>query len=227
MYSAGSLESTNEALPAASTGLQELNFLSSGITAENLAILLRLPRHLRRLTLGAPFNLVLSRTAAYHTPSVRHIAAMSSVFHTLECLRIIQSQSPQLQSRDPAIGLEKFKALRYLELPSRCFPGTPMPENLSTTISGGPMKFPESLEVLKVTVRDPIESQISSIVKERKSVAPALRRIILSVAGSADFTNLKVACVEAGIEMQVVRESTHVSFHGPALWKIADQIRST
>lgn len=39
-------------VPAASTGLQELNLLSCNISANSLANLLRLPRHLKQLTVG-------------------------------------------------------------------------------------------------------------------------------------------------------------------------------
>jgi hypothetical protein len=105
-------------IPTASTGLEELNLHSCMLSSQGLANLLRLPRNLKHLTIGAPFSFSY-RSNIQHLSSAHIIAAMSPVYETLECFRIIQAPSVSAGlnwAKGPASGLENLTAVRYLDI---------------------------------------------------------------------------------------------------------------
>lgn len=103
-------------IPSASTRLEELNLLSCNISPESLTTLLRLPQRLKRLTLGTPLGY---SSWDRGSSSTQYITAMFPVYPTLECFRLIAA--PALRTnwgQGPAIGLQNFIVLKYLEIAS-------------------------------------------------------------------------------------------------------------
>jgi hypothetical protein len=87
-------------------------------------------------------------------------------------------------------------------------------------------KLPPKLEVLKVTATSRISSQLRLIIIETKRLSPSLRKVVLSiqVAAEEDVSDLRLACEQRSIALQVLHESAHAYFHGPPVWEIPDQM---
>jgi hypothetical protein len=211
-------------VPTASTGLEELNLLSCNISKESLAEILRLPRCLKQFTLGTPFSYTIWE---WGSSSSEYISEMYPVYDTLECCRLIAA--PALRAtwaRGPAIGLENFTALKYLEIA-----GTSLvePNEMYMTRYRPPptpayrLRLPPKLEVLKVSPKA-WTHHLDKVLAEKAEV-PSFRRLVLSVVAEEEaVSELRSSCGSSGVDLVVVHESAHVSFHGPPVWMIPEQI---
>lgn len=210
-------------VPAASTGLEELSLLSCNINTESLAGILRLPRCLKRFTLGTPFSY---SSWEWGDSSSKYIAEMYPVYETLECFRLISA--PVLRgiwARGPAFGLQNFTALKYLEIagtslvqPNEIY----MTHRTPSTPAEYRLMLPPNLEILKISPKA-WTHHLYKVVAE-KSEVPSLRRLIMSMVAEEDILELRSCCQKAGVELKVVHENIHVSFHGPPVWMIPDQV---
>lgn len=215
---------TLDAIPNASTRLEELNLLSCYISLDSLTSILRLPQCLKRLTLGTPLSYSSSN---WNSSSTQYIAAMFPVYETLECFRLIAAPASQARwARGPALGLQNFTALKYFEItwtslvePIPGIRGAPI---RSPGFSKYRSMLPPKLEVLKISPKGWTHN-LDKVLAEKAEV-PSLRRIVLSMVGEDDVSELRSSCQNVNVELMVIHESATVSFHGAPLWKSPQQI---
>jgi len=227
LHYASSQEGTGllDAIPSASTRLEELNLLSCNISPEGLTSLLRLPMRLKRLTFGTPLSYSSFQRGS---SSTQYITAMFPVYETLECFRLIAAPTVQARwARGLALGLQNFTALKYLEISwtSLVAPkGDSYESRPRQAVSPGyRLMLPPKLEILKISPKARTHHMVK--VLSEKTEVPSLRRVILSMVGEDDISELESSCRSTNVELKVVYESAYVSLHGAPVWDIPDQIR--
>ena len=210
-------------IPSASTRLEELNLLSCNISPESLTTLLRLPQRLKRLTLGTPLGY---SSWDRGSSSTQYITAMFPVYPTLECFRLIAAPALRTNwAQGPAMGLQNFIALMYLEIasPSLLDPNEMFTSRMNFPVFiEGRLMLPPKLEVLKISPR--ARTYLLGKVLAEKAEVPSFRRLLLSMVGEEDVSELRSCCQNVNIELEVIHESVHVSFHGAPVWMIPEQI---
>ena len=211
-------------IPSASTGLEDLSLLSCNISPESLTTLLRLPRRLKRITLGTPLGY---SSWDRGSSSTQYIAAMFPVYATLECFRLLAAPALRTNwAQGPAMGLQNFVELKYLEIgsPSLLDPNEMFTSQTSLPVfTQGRVMLPPKLEVLKISPR--ARTYLLGRVLAEKTEVPSWRRLILSMVAEEDVSGLKSSCRDTKIELEVIHESVHVSFYGAPVWMIPKQIR--
>ena len=122
------------------------------------------------------------------------------------------------------MGLENFTALKYLEIP-----GTSLvePSEINMARQRPPpvpayrLRLPPKLEVLKVSPKA-WTHHLDKVLAEKAEV-PSFRRLVLSVVAEEEaVSELRSSCENSGVDLVVVHESPHVSFHGPPVWMIPE-----